>query len=159
MAPKSDDHHHIAEAIFNREAAEVDQQEQERDQVRPFDERDLGELIEEQKTDRYGDDVGDDDDPDEGQGEGQMLGRVQQIRSGHDALNDEGAEQDRHRHAAGNAEGERGNQRAALFGIVRRAGTENAFDGAFAEAIFVRESSAPHGHRRATAPARRPCRE
>ena len=86
--------------------------------------RDLGKLVGEAQRDDRGHDVGDGRAPHDGVGESQVL--VQHVRARLQAVDHEGADQERHGRAAGDAEGQRGHQRAALLGVVGALGSDDA---------------------------------
>src|SRR5204862_1965290 len=65
----------------------------------------------------------------------QVLG--EHVRPGHEAEEEKPAEQDCHGSAAGNAEGDCRNQRAAFLRVARRAGSDDAAHVALAEALAL----------------------
>ena len=79
--------------------------------------------------------AGQDDDPDEREDDVEPAG--QHLRPGHDAEADEGDQQDGHALAAGDAEGERRQEAAALVGSERGVGRDDALDVALAEPLGV----------------------
>ena len=105
-------------------AADEDQHQDDRDQPVALHRGDARQAVEKEEADRDRDDVGDDDGPDHGVGDRDVLG--QHVRPGNQAEQQKTAEQDRHRGAAGDAEGDGRNQRAAFLGVVRRARSEHA---------------------------------
>ena len=48
---EDDDEQHVAKTVFSCKAAEINQKKQKRYQIGPFNERDLGELVEKQQAD------------------------------------------------------------------------------------------------------------
>ena len=94
----------------------------------------LRELAAERIAEAGPEDIGDRNAPDHGVGDVEMLG--EHVGAGHEAVREEGAEQDRHAGAARNAEGDRRDERAAFLGVVGALRGDDAAHVALAEALL-----------------------
>ena len=125
----------VRKPVVRRVGAERGEHEQERHEQRSFHVRQPGQLADEKERERDGHHVREHDDPHHRIGDAQVSG--EHGRSRHEALDQEDAQQNRHRHAAGDPEGDRRNQVAAFARIVHRAGREHTLDVALAEGFRV----------------------
>ena len=105
---------------------------QRRQQVDP-DVGEPGQVVGEEQAQAGAEDIGDGDTPDHGVGDVQVLGEHVGARA--DALDQEYPEQDGHGGAAGHAEGQRRDQRAALLGVVGALRRDDAAHVARAEGV------------------------
>ncbi len=113
--------------------AERRQHHQERHEQRGLQIREPDELIEEQERHRDGNDVGEDNDPDHRVGDVQVP--RQHRRPGHEPLEQEHAQENRHRDAARNPKGDGRDEVPALARIIHGARRQHAFDVALAECL------------------------
>ena len=115
------------------EAADVDQAEHARHDQRVAKRRELRELSAEGEAKSCAEDIGERDAPDHRIGDVEVF--RQHVRPRHEAVNQERAEQDRHRGAARHPERDGRHQMAALAGVGRALGGDHAADVALAEGL------------------------
>ena len=77
------------------------EEQDEWDKYRAANQSELGQIIQNKKTDADGDNIGDDQCPDHGKGKDEML--IQHIRSGHNPEKEKRAQENRHGRAARNS--------------------------------------------------------
>ena len=106
------------------EGADVDDAEHGRQDERVAQRRELGELRAERITKSRAQDVRQGDRPHHRVGDAEILG--QHVGTRHQAVDQERAEQDGHGGAAGHAERDGRNERAALLGVVGTLGRDHA---------------------------------
>ena len=113
------------------EGADVDDAEHGRQDQRVAQGRELGELRAEGIAEAGAENVGERHRPDHRVSDAEILG--QHVGSGHQSVDQEGAEQNGHRGAARHAECDGRNERAAFLGIVRAFRRDHPAHVAFAE--------------------------
>ena len=123
----------IAPVPRRLERADIDEAEHARHEQRVAQRRDLRELAAEREAQAGAEDVGDGDAPHHRIGDVEMFG--EHFRPGHEAVNEEGAEQDRHAGARRHAERDGRHQRAAFARIGGAFGGDDAAHVAGAEGL------------------------
>src|SRR3954464_4234661 len=125
-------HHDVGIVVVAGEAADEDQHQDHRHQQMPGHRGERSQSVQEHEAQGHGDQVGEHYGPHHRERHRQMLG--QHFGPGNEAQQEEAAKQNRHRGAARHAEGDGGNERAALFGVARVTRSDHAAHFAFAEA-------------------------
>ena len=115
------------------EGADEHNRQDQRHDDRVAEQGDLGELVGKGEAETGAEDIGDGHGPDHGIGHVQML--CQHVRSGNQAMDQEGAEQNGHGGRPRHTEGDGGDQGPAFLRVVGSFGSQHAADITLAEGL------------------------